>query len=135
LNIRSGIGQDAAMADQRPRTIERDPAAAHEPEAEAYVEPAPPAPPALRMRGDGPYAALLARRFELAQRRLGFEIEAPPLRTDLFVPPARAPGAASAAAPAPPPRLLRLLGGHPLLSPPARLAAQLRWSVANSWLE
>ncbi len=62
-----------------------------------------------RMRGDGPYAALLARRFELAQKRLGFEIEAPPLRTDLFVPPGRERGAASAAAPTPPPRQLRLL--------------------------
>jgi DNA repair photolyase len=41
-----------------------------------------------RQKGIGPYAALLARRFELVRQRLGFaERTAPELRTDLFVPP------------------------------------------------
>ena len=43
-----------------------------------------------RMRGDGPYAELIARRFALAKRRLGLDRKPPPLRTDLFEPPAKA---------------------------------------------
>ena len=43
-----------------------------------------------RMRGDGPYAWQIGRRFELAARRLGLNREKLKLRTDLFV----APGAA-----------------------------------------
>ncbi len=42
-----------------------------------------------RMKGDGPYAWMIGRRFEIAAQRLGF---APTkLRTDLFEPPRRAP--------------------------------------------
>ena len=41
-----------------------------------------------RMRGQGPYAALLRRRFELARDRLGYAPPVP-LRTDLFRPPPR----------------------------------------------
>ena len=41
-----------------------------------------------RMRGEGPHAALLARRFAVATGRLRLERRTPPLRTDLF----RAPG-------------------------------------------
>ena len=59
-----------------------------------------------RMRGEGPYAALLARRFELAHKRLGFLDSFPPPRTDLFVAPERARRAAVEAAPS---RQLRLL--------------------------
>src|SRR5690606_18045752 len=40
-----------------------------------------------RMRGTGPYAWQLGRRFEIAARRLGFETARRKLRTDLFVPP------------------------------------------------
>lgn len=40
-----------------------------------------------RMRGEGPYAEMIAHRFTRAARRLGLSQEAPPLRTDLFVPP------------------------------------------------
>ena len=42
-----------------------------------------------RMRGAGPYAAAMRKRFETATRRLGLEKGAarPPLRTDLFVAP------------------------------------------------
>jgi DNA repair photolyase len=40
-----------------------------------------------RMRGSGPYAWLIGRRFELATRRLGLNAEKRPLRTDLFTPP------------------------------------------------
>ncbi|MDO6585465.1 PA0069 family radical SAM protein [Salipiger sp. 1_MG-2023] len=43
-----------------------------------------------RMRGEGPYAELIARRFALASRKLGLDRKLPPLRTDLFAPPARA---------------------------------------------
>ncbi|GAB1406610.1 PA0069 family radical SAM protein [Thermomonas brevis] len=43
-----------------------------------------------RMRGQGPFAELVAMRFAKTRRRLGFP-GLPPLRTDLFVPP-RAPG-------------------------------------------
>lgn len=42
-----------------------------------------------RMSGDGPYAWMIGRRFELAAKRLGFG--ATKLRTDLFEPPRRAP--------------------------------------------
>jgi DNA repair photolyase len=40
-----------------------------------------------RLRGTGPYADLLAQRFALASRRLGFA-PSPALRCDLFRPPA-----------------------------------------------
>ncbi|UUX47977.1 PA0069 family radical SAM protein [Nisaea acidiphila] len=41
-----------------------------------------------RMRGTGPYAALIHRRFEVAKKRLGLASKFPPLRTDRFrVPP------------------------------------------------
>lgn len=40
-----------------------------------------------RMRGQGPYAHMIARRFDLAARRLGLAPTAPPLRCDLFRPP------------------------------------------------
>lgn len=40
-----------------------------------------------RMRGDGPYAELIARRFDVAVRRLGLNAKATPMRTDLFRPP------------------------------------------------
>ncbi|MFZ5961510.1 PA0069 family radical SAM protein [Thalassococcus sp. BH17M4-6] len=43
-----------------------------------------------RMRGSGPYAAVIAHRFELACKRLGLADRTAPLRTDLFAPPARA---------------------------------------------
>lgn len=42
-----------------------------------------------RMRGTGPYADLLRRRFELARGRLGFGDRNLPLRTDLFRQPPR----------------------------------------------
>ncbi len=42
-----------------------------------------------RMRGEGTYAALIARRFEVAVRRLGLAKDLPPLRTDLFAVPGR----------------------------------------------
>lgn len=38
-----------------------------------------------RMRGTGPYAWQIGRRFELAAKRLGFNKTRTPLRTDLFV--------------------------------------------------
>ena len=38
-----------------------------------------------RMRGTGPYAWQIGRRFEIAARRLGFNAKRTPLRTDLFV--------------------------------------------------
>ena len=41
-----------------------------------------------RMRGEGPYAQLIERRFAAAKRRLGLAVESRPLRTDLFVAPA-----------------------------------------------
>jgi DNA repair photolyase len=41
-----------------------------------------------RMRGEGPYADVMRRRFELACRRLGLEIGEPTVRTDLFAHPA-----------------------------------------------
>src|SRR5690606_31980877 len=40
-----------------------------------------------RMRGEGPYAWQIGRRFEIAARRLGFNRERQKLRSDLFVPP------------------------------------------------
>ncbi len=40
-----------------------------------------------RMRGNGPYAWQIGRRFELATKRLGLNREKRRLRTDLFVPP------------------------------------------------
>jgi DNA repair photolyase len=40
-----------------------------------------------RMTGDGPYAWMIGRRFEIAAQRLGFNRRRPKLRTDLFVPP------------------------------------------------
>jgi len=40
-----------------------------------------------RMKGSGPYADLIAKRFRLAARRAGLDLSAPPLRTDLFVSP------------------------------------------------
>ncbi|MGH1413146.1 MAG: PA0069 family radical SAM protein [Pelagimonas sp.] len=41
------------------------------------------------MRGQGPYAELIAQRFHRAVRALGLGIEAPPLRCDMFAPPLR----------------------------------------------
>jgi DNA repair photolyase len=43
-----------------------------------------------RMTGDGVYAWTIARRFEAATKRLGLNRTRMRLRTDLFVPPARA---------------------------------------------
>lgn len=43
-----------------------------------------------RMTGAGPYATLIARRFDLARQRLGFPKQRASLRTDLFRPPAGA---------------------------------------------
>ena len=40
-----------------------------------------------RMRGEGIWADLLARRFQLAVARLRLNVQMPPLRTDLFAPP------------------------------------------------
>lgn len=40
-----------------------------------------------RMRGAGPYAWQISRRFELTSKRLGLTLRKAPLRTDLFVPP------------------------------------------------
>jgi DNA repair photolyase len=40
-----------------------------------------------RMRGEGPYARLIERRFAAAKRRLGLAADTRPLRTDLFAPP------------------------------------------------
>ena len=45
-----------------------------------------------RMRGQGPYAELLATRFRVASRRFGLDRKHPPFRMDLFRPP-RPPGA------------------------------------------
>jgi DNA repair photolyase len=42
-----------------------------------------------RMRGTGPYAWQIGRRFEIAARRLGLNARRTPLRTDLFVPAAK----------------------------------------------
>ena len=43
-----------------------------------------------RMRGEGMWADLMARRFNVAVARLGLTVRLPPLRCDLFAPPARA---------------------------------------------
>jgi DNA repair photolyase len=40
-----------------------------------------------RMKGGGPYAWQLARRFEMASKRLGLDSKWRPLRSDLFIPP------------------------------------------------
>jgi len=40
-----------------------------------------------RMKGNGPYAWQLARRFEIASKRLGLDSKWRTLRTDQFVPP------------------------------------------------
>lgn len=40
-----------------------------------------------RMKGSGPYAWQIGRRFEIAARRLGLNAERSPLRTDLFIQP------------------------------------------------
>ena len=40
-----------------------------------------------RMRGKGPYAMQIGRRFEIAIRKLGFNQGRRPLRSDLFVAP------------------------------------------------
>ncbi|MCX7559622.1 PA0069 family radical SAM protein [Sulfitobacter sp. F26204] len=40
-----------------------------------------------RMRGEGPYAEIIAQRFNLAVKRLRLDREAPPMRCDLFRPP------------------------------------------------
>lgn len=40
-----------------------------------------------RMRGEGPYAQMVASRFSLAVKRLGLKENAPQMRTDLFHPP------------------------------------------------
>ena len=42
-----------------------------------------------RMRGEGEYAALIAKRFSLAVKRLGLATRTPPLRCDLFQRPAQ----------------------------------------------
>ncbi|MFN4172350.1 MAG: PA0069 family radical SAM protein [Pseudorhodobacter sp.] len=42
-----------------------------------------------RMRGQGVWSALIARRFDLARERLGLGLHQPPLRCDLFRPPPR----------------------------------------------
>ncbi|HXG79088.1 MAG TPA: PA0069 family radical SAM protein [Methyloceanibacter sp.] len=41
-----------------------------------------------RMKGDGPYAWMIGRRFEIAAERLGLNKTSVELRTDLFTPPA-----------------------------------------------
>ncbi|MWB77985.1 PA0069 family radical SAM protein [Pseudooceanicola sp. 216_PA32_1] len=41
-----------------------------------------------RMRGEGPYARIIGRRFEVAAKRLGLDRPQPKLRCDLFRPPA-----------------------------------------------
>jgi DNA repair photolyase len=40
-----------------------------------------------RMKGEGPYAEMIARRFALATKRLGLNRQRSKLRTDLFRPP------------------------------------------------
>jgi DNA repair photolyase len=40
-----------------------------------------------RMKGDGPYAWQIGRRFEIKAKQLGLNVTRQPLRTDLFVPP------------------------------------------------
>jgi DNA repair photolyase len=43
----------------------------------------------LRQRGTGPYAQMIARRFHMAAKRLGLNVDSAPLRTDLFRRPVR----------------------------------------------
>ena len=43
-----------------------------------------------RMRGTGPYADIIAQRFDLAVKRLGLSTLSPPMRCDLFRPPRQA---------------------------------------------
>ncbi len=43
----------------------------------------------VRMRGSGPYAEMIRRRFDLARRRLGLDRDGPPLDCDRFRPPRR----------------------------------------------
>ncbi len=43
----------------------------------------------LRMRGTGPYAEMIARRFAMAVKRLDLNTDSRPLRTSLFKPPPR----------------------------------------------
>ena len=40
-----------------------------------------------RMRGEGPYAEMVAQRFKVAVKRLGLKTNARPMRCDLFRPP------------------------------------------------
>ncbi len=40
-----------------------------------------------RMRGEGPYAEIIAKRFDVAIKRLGLKTSAQPMRCDLFRPP------------------------------------------------
>jgi DNA repair photolyase len=42
-----------------------------------------------RMRGTGPYAEMIARRFHMAVKRLGLNTDSKPLRNSLFRPPPR----------------------------------------------
>jgi DNA repair photolyase len=42
-----------------------------------------------RMTGEGPYAWMIGRRFEMAAERLGMNQASVELRTDLFTPPSR----------------------------------------------
>ena len=44
-----------------------------------------------RMRGAGPYAWQIGRRFEIKSKQLGLNVSRKPLRTDLFMPPNAAP--------------------------------------------
>jgi DNA repair photolyase len=41
----------------------------------------------VRQRGRGPYAWMIGRRFEMAAKRLGLNVERRKLRSDLFTPP------------------------------------------------
>jgi len=43
-----------------------------------------------RMRGEGEYAEMIAKRFKLAVKRLGLRTQSPPLRCDLFAKPPQA---------------------------------------------
>jgi DNA repair photolyase len=45
-----------------------------------------------RMKGTGPYAWQIGKRFELAAKRLGLNLERKRLRDDLFTPPSRMAG-------------------------------------------
>jgi DNA repair photolyase len=40
-----------------------------------------------RMRGEGPYAEMVAQRFNVAVKRLGLKSRGSPMRCDLFQPP------------------------------------------------